>query len=105
MVNELNESNTITTENFNLFTIDVAKLYPSIQPVLAEEALTDLFGNLDEEDANVAEAVKTFVKLSLEESYVTYKERVFKPKVGIPTGGSLSRQIADVFFTGLCTRR
>ena len=105
MVNELNESNTINTENFNLFTIDVAKLYPSIQPELAKEALTDLFGNLEEEDANVAEAVKTFVKLSLEESYVTYKERVFKPKVGIPTGGSLSRQIADTFLHWLLFKK
>ena len=98
MVNELNESNSLTTENFNLFMIDVAKLYPSIQSELAEEALVDLFGSLDEEDANIGEAVKSFVKLSLEESYVTYKERVFKPKIGIPTGGSLSRQIADTFL-------
>ena len=98
MVNELNDFNSHTTENFNLFTIDVAKLYPSIQSELAEEALAYLFRNLDEEDRNIGEAVKTFVKLSLEESYVTYKERVFKPKIGIPTGGSLSRQIADTFL-------
>ena len=105
MVNELNESNSLTTENFNLFTIDVAKLYPSIQSELAEEALADLFGSLDEEDANIGEAVKSFVKLSLEELYVTYKERVFKPKIGIPTGGSLSRQIADTFLHWLLFKK
>ena len=98
MINELNDNNTLTNETFNLFTIDVEKLYPSIQPQLAEEAVTDLITNLDEESAAVAEAVKQFVKLSLDESYVTYKERVFKPKVGIPTGGSLSRQIADTYL-------
>ena len=98
MINELNDNNTLTNESFNLFTIDVEKLYPSIQPHLAEEAIADLLTNLDEENAAVAEAVKQFVKLSLDESYVTYKDRVFKPKVGIPTGGSLSRQIADTYL-------
>ena len=38
------------------------------------------------------------MKLSFEESYVTFKEQVYKPKIGIPTGGSLSRQIADIFL-------
>ena len=104
-IDELNNTNTLQNENFNLFTIDVAKLYPSIQPHLAEEAVNDLLANIDEEEVDVAEAVKTFVKLSFEESYVTYKDRVFKPKVGIPTGGSLSRQIADTFLHWLLFKK
>ena len=76
---------------------DVAKLYPSIRPELAEEALNDLFENLDESEAKTGAAVKEFVKLSFRESYVSYRNEVFRPKIGIPTGGSLSRQIADVF--------
>ena len=98
MVNELNDNNYLTDASFNLFTIDVAKLYPSIQPHLAEEAIADMLSGLNEENTDTAEAIRRFVKLSLDESYVTYKERVFKPKIGIPTGGSLSRQIADVFL-------
>ena len=98
MINELNDSNTLGNENYNLFTIDVEKLYPSIQPHLAEEAVADLLSNIEEEDADIGEAVKTFVKLSFDESYVTYNNRVFKAKIGIPTGGSLSRQIADTFL-------
>ena len=46
----------------------------------------------------MADAVREFVKISFNESYVTYKNRVFKPKIGIPTGGSLYRQIADTFL-------
>ena len=81
MIHELNDANTHANENFNLFTVDVEKLYPSIQPHLAEEAIADLLTNI-EEDANIGEAVKSFVKLSFDESYVTYSNRVFKPKTG-----------------------
>ena len=102
---ELNESNSLENENIHLFTLDVAKLYPSIRPELAEEALNDLLMNIDEEEENVGKAVKEFVKLSFKESYVTYKNNVFRPKIGIPTGGSLSRQIADVFLHWLLFKK
>ena len=49
--------------------------------------------------------MKEFVKLSFQESYVTYKDQVFKSKVGIPTGGSLSRQIADTFLHWLLFKK
>ena len=49
--------------------------------------------------------IKKLVSLSLEESYVTYKDRVFKPRVGIPTGGSLSRQVADTFLHWLLFKK
>ena len=55
-------------------------------------------GLYGEEDRKIGVAIEAFVKLSFEESYVTYKEQVFQPKIGIPTGGSLSRQIADIFL-------
>ena len=99
MIDELNTSKILENENIHLFTLDVEKLYPSIQPNLAEEAIKDLLENIeDEEQAQIRKAIQSFVKLSFEESYVTYKDEVFKPKVGIPTGGSLSRQIADTFL-------
>ena len=30
--------------------------------------------------------------------HVTFEDQVYKSKLGIPTGGSLSRQIADIFL-------
>ena len=36
-------------QNINLFTLDVEKLYPSIQPQYALEALRDMLSNIDEE--------------------------------------------------------
>ena len=38
---ELNQSGTLKGENVNLFTLDVEKLYPSIKPELALQALHD----------------------------------------------------------------
>ena len=98
MTNELNSSNTINNDSYNLFTIDVEKLYLSIQPRLAQESITDLLANATDEEMSNTEAIKEFVKISFNESHVTYKDRVIKLKVGIPTGGSLSRQIADTIL-------
>ena len=61
MMNELNSSNTINNNSCNLFTIDVEKLYLSIQPHPAEEAITDLLANVRDEEVNNTEAVKEFV--------------------------------------------
>ena len=105
MIEEENNSGTLTNEGYNLFTLDVEKLYPSIQPNLAMEAINDLLDNSTEEDSHTADAVKEYVKLSFDESYVTFKDEVYKPKVGIPTGGSLSRQIADVFLHWLLFKK
>ena len=104
-IKDLNSNITGRNQNINLFTLDVEKLYPSIQPRYAEEALLDLLENIAEEDSKVGEAIKQFVELSFKESYITYKEEVFKSSIGIPTGGSLSRQLADVFLHWLLFKK
>ena len=99
MIDDLNNSKTLENQSVHLFTLDVEKLYPSIQPELAIQAIEDLLESTrDEEESRLGEAILSFVKLSFAESYVTYKDGVYKPKVGIPTGGSLSRKIADSFL-------
>ena len=62
----------INNDNYNLFTIDVEKLYPNIQPHLAEEAISDLLFNVIDEEVDVAVAVKEFVKTGFCESYVKH---------------------------------
>ena len=69
------------------------------------EALEDMLSNIGEEDQKVGKAIKEFVQLSFDESYITHQDKVFKSKVGIPTGGSLSRQIADVFLHWLLFKK
>ena len=82
----------------NLFTLDVEKLYPSIDPELAVKAIKETLAKDTSIDKNIKTVIGHFVKLSFQNSYVSYKNETFKSKVGIPTGGSLSRQIADIFL-------
>ena len=44
------------------------------------------------------DAIISFIELSVESAYIAFEDKVYKPNVGIPTGGSLSRQIADIFL-------
>ena len=104
-IDELNNNNTFVNQIIHLFTLDVEKLYPNIQPQYALEALRDMLANIDEEDRKIGEAIEAFVKLSFEESYITYEGKVYKSKIGIPTGGSLSRQIADIFLQWLLFKK
>ena len=104
-IKEINENKNWGNQNIHLFTLDVEKLYPSIQPALAEEALQDLLNDIDEKDRKTGKAIKAFVQLSFQESYISYKDQLFKSKVGIPTGGSLSRQIADTFLHWLLFKK
>ena len=61
-----------------LFTINVEKLYLSIQKHLAKEAIDNLISNIGDEEVNMADVEREFVKISFNESYVAYKDRVFK---------------------------
>ena len=97
-LNDINTSKLLENENVNLFTLDVAKLYPSIQPELALQAIQEALAADTSTDQNTKNAIEQFIRLSFENSYVGYKGESFKSKIGIPTGGSLSRQIADIFL-------
>ena len=101
LIKDLNETGLPTNEVVNLFTIDVEKLYPSIKPRLAMEALKDMLHKDISLSENIKETIEKSVKFMLEESFVTYDGKVFKAKVGIPTGGCNSRQIADTFLQWL----
>ena len=91
-------SKALENENVNLFTIDVEKLYPSIQPELALQAIHDALDADTSTDRKTKIAIEHFIRLSFEQSYVSYQNECYKSKIGIPTGGSLSRQIADIFL-------
>ena len=95
---KVNELKLIENENVNLFTLDVEKLYPSIRPELALQAISETLAADRTIDRKTKTAIEQFIKLSFENSYVAYQNDCYKPKVGIPTGGSLSRQIADIFL-------
>ena len=94
----MNQSQTLKNENINLFTLDVKALYPSIQPELAIQAIREVLATDKTTNKNLKTTIAQFIELSFDNSYVAYKDDCYRSKVGIPTGGSLSRQIADIFL-------
>ena len=102
---QLNQSGAPENENVNLFTLDVEKLYPSIQPDVALQAIRETFSADTTTDRKTKAVLETFVKMSFEHSYISYKNECYKSKVGIPTGGSLSRQIADIVLHWIMFRK
>ena len=92
---EINDGKKLQNENIHLFTLDVEKLNPSIQPQLALIAIKEVFAANKSTDTKTKQDI---IEFSFENSYVSYKEETFSSKIGIPTGGSLSRQIADIFL-------
>ena len=100
-IKDYNDNASNTDGNINLFTMDVKSLYSSIKPELAIEALTDFLRSDISLNNNLKTIIENFVKFILEESFVSYKNKSYKSKVGIPTGGCNSRQIADIFLQWL----
>ena len=49
-------------------------------------------------DDKTKTAIELFIKLRFDNSYVAFEDEIYKSKLGIPNGGSLSRQIADIFL-------
>ena len=81
-----------------LATLDVEALYPSINKELALEAMREAFSLDSTTSEGTKSALLNFTKLSLEEAFVTFRGKVYQPKIGIPTGGCDSRPIADIFL-------
>ncbi|KAL5257197.1 hypothetical protein ACHWQZ_G012210 [Mnemiopsis leidyi] len=84
--------------NVLLATLDVEALYPSINPDLAIEAMRHAFESDNTTTGGIKEALLKFTELSFKRSCVTFRDNVYKSKIGIPTGGCDSRQIADIFL-------
>ena len=98
LIKKYNEKEKQPNKQINLFTIDVEKLYPSIKTNLAIEALKDMLSTNESLDTNTKIAIDAFVKFTLEEAFITYKDDCYKSKIGIATGGCNSRQIADIYL-------
>ena len=97
-IDHLNNTKAFQNDNIHLFTLDVEKLYPSIQPDKALIAINETLSKDTKTKKVIKDALARFITFCLEEAYVTYKNSCFKGKNGIPTGGCISRQIADIFL-------
>lgn len=80
-----------------IFTFDFEALYDSITPKLVEEAICQAMkDHRDEWGPDFRDWLIDLVKLSMQSAVGVYQNTWFKPKNGIPTGGSLRVQMADI---------
>ena len=100
IISQINSYNKETlkgaSRNLQLFTLDVAALYPSIRPELALTALEDALNSDTNFSQELKAALHEFTDLIFRESFVTYQGEGYINKEGIPTGNCISRQVADV---------
>ena len=97
-IGEVNELNKFKDKNVNLFTLDVEKLYPSINPDLALRAIRQTLEKDTVTEKRIKDTLIKFITFGFEEAYIQHKGKCYKGLKGIPTGGCTSRQIADIFL-------
>ena len=94
-VNTENERNSRC--NFKGFTFDFKSLYDSINPNLVNEALDFAMKQCRKEwSPNFCKWILDLVKLSLKSSVGLFDGNWYKQIIGIPTGGSICVQIANI---------
>ncbi len=72
---EVNESNKYMNRKVHLFTLDVEKLYPSIEPRLALQAIEETLHGDIETEGRIKEALLKFIKYCFQEAYVQVLQR------------------------------
>ena len=100
-INDINTNDKLNEEhsdNWHLFSIDVKSLCPSISPDLAITALQDALNKCTGMDENLKFSITKMVTFCLSNSFIVYQNNSYKTLKGIPTGGSISQQEADIFL-------
>ena len=81
-----------------LFTMDVKALYPSMRQDIVRQSVNAAL----EEDTTLAPNIKsgmmTSINFCLQNSTLEYRGEFFRAIKGVPTGGSISRPLADTFL-------
>ena len=91
----------VKCDDYNLFTLDVVQLYPSINPHLCRDAIDDALRTSQKTSDNMKTTLSKMSDLILSNSYVHYDNEDHQIDKGIATGGCTSRQKADIFMKWL----
>ena len=79
------------------FTFDYKSLYDSLDPDLVIEALTTAMSEAREDwSDDLKRWILDLVKLSLKSSVGQFEDQYYRQRNGIPTGGSLCVQLANI---------
>ena len=103
-VDILNWLNSISTEisesnvnNVKPFTFDFAALYDSLTPALVEEAITFSISKCRPDwNTEFIDWIIKMIRLSMSAGFGKFEEKWYKPITGIPTGGNISVQLANI---------
>ena len=84
-------------KSLKCFTFDFKALYDSLQPELVITAIQAAMDNCRPDwSPELKEWIISLIKFSLKASIAKYKDKWWKQKNGIPTGGSLCVQLANI---------
>ena len=86
-----------TKRKLRAFTFDYKSLYDSLRPELVVEALeTAMIENRTEWSEDLKRWIIDLVKMSLKSAIGQFEDHFYRQKNGIPTGGSLCVQLANI---------
>ena len=96
-LSDLDKMPTETKKTFKPFTFDFAALYDSLTPTLVEVALRYAIEHCYPEwDSEFTEWLLDLIKLSMSAGFGKFKGKWYRPATGIPTGGNISVQLANI---------
>ena len=81
-----------------LFTLDVKALYPSINPVMLPSSVAAALDVVTDFNAERKNTIIELVNFSVSNAVVHYRDNWFKMLEGIPTGGSDSVCLANIYI-------
>ena len=90
--------NTTLDKDDLLATLDVKTLYPSMQIDMVMESVVDALTEDTTLDSHIRSGIAPCIKFCLDNSVLGYKGSYYKANKGVPTGGSISRPLADTFM-------
>ena len=91
------ENDSELKKKFKPFTFDFASLYDSLTPVLVKEAINYAIQRYKLHwEQNFIKWLLDIIDLSLSAGFGKFQDKWYRPKTGIPTGGNISVQLANI---------
>ena len=89
--------NLLCANGSQLFTLDVKSLYPSINPTYVPMGIAYALDVATDFSAKRKKTIISLVEFSISNACVHYRDKWYRMKEGIPTGGSDSVVIANIY--------
>ena len=92
--------NTRVPQNTYLITFDAVGMYNQFRYQEILNSVSNVLNNISENQYKIPipnkETILEFIKIILENNEFTFNNKIYKQKLGVPMGGSLSAELADI---------